>query len=153
MFVLLDLLGSIDPWPRVPSYFLTTHWAYQAMAKIEKRMRDLGVLESVIPKGEKQFLPDGEKRASSFSRGYIEDDHIPFMARGVEILHIITSPFPNQWHNQKGIPDDGEHLSIPVCDDWAKIVTAFAAEWMDVAEFMPKQKKLARREENGKTEL
>ncbi|PKS12832.1 hypothetical protein jhhlp_001044 [Lomentospora prolificans] len=138
LFVLLDLLGSITPWPRVPSYFLTTHWAYQAMANVEKRLRDLGSLQTKPPAGTTQFLPDSDKKATSFNRGYIEDDHIPFMARGVEILHIIPSPFPDQWHDQKGIPDDAEHLDIPSSDDWAKIVTGFVAEWMELDSFLPK---------------
>ena len=44
LFVLLDLLGSAGP--KIPSYFLTTHWAYKNMATIEKRMRDLGLLDT-----------------------------------------------------------------------------------------------------------
>lgn len=150
LFVLLDLLGSITPWPRVPSYFLTTHWAYQAMAKVEKRLRDLGTLQSKPSSGVPQFLTDSDKQASSFNRGYIEDDHIPFMARGVEILHIIPSPFPDQWHDQRGIPDDGAHLDIPSSDDWAKIVTGFVAEWMELDSYLPKK---AGEKRTTKTEL
>ena len=29
----------------------------------------------------------------------IEDDHIPFLNRGVPILHLIDHPFPSTWHN------------------------------------------------------
>lgn len=109
------------------------------MANVEKRLRDLGSLQTKPPAGTTQFLPDSDKKATSFNRGYIEDDHIPFMARGVEILHIIPSPFPDQWHDQKGIPDDAEHLDIPSSDDWAKIVTGFVAEWMELDSFLPKE--------------
>jgi glutaminyl-peptide cyclotransferase len=28
--------------------------------------------------------------------------------------------------------DDGEHLDIDTVEDWAKLVTAFAAEWMEL---------------------
>lgn len=59
----------------------------------------------------------------------MEDDHIPFLARGVEILHIIPLPFPAVWHTAN---DDGEHLDTDTTDDWAVIVTAFVAEWMDL---------------------
>ena len=47
LFVLLDLLGSTDP--RMPSYFRTTHWAYQHMAKLESRLRGLEQFKSTPP--------------------------------------------------------------------------------------------------------
>ena len=46
LFVLLDLLGSAGG--SVPSYFLTTHWAYRAMARAEERLRGLGLLETDV---------------------------------------------------------------------------------------------------------
>lgn len=103
------------------------------MAALEKRMRDLGLLESkpMVP-----FLADTEKGVDQFWRGGIEDDHIPFMTRGVDILHMIPSPFPDVWHK---MTDDGEHLDLPTTRDWAMIVTAFAAEWMDLGGHLPKQ--------------
>src|SRR4051812_42837540 len=85
LFMLLDLLGEAKP--RVPSYFLTTHWAYQGLADIESRLRSLNLLRSTV---ESPFLPQRNKADNEFqSRNGIEDDHLPFMARGVEILHII----------------------------------------------------------------
>ncbi|EHK25392.1 uncharacterized protein TRIVIDRAFT_72510 [Trichoderma virens Gv29-8] len=150
LFVLLDLLGS--PNPRVPSYFLTTHWAYRNMAALEKRMRDLGLLES-NPDG--PFLPDAEKRADRFGYGGIEDDHIPFLRRGVDILHLIPSPFPEVWHT---MADDGEHLDMPTVMDWTKLVLAFTAEWMDLSGHFPKAASKEKRSEttietSKKTEL
>jgi glutaminyl-peptide cyclotransferase len=127
LFLLLDLLGAADP--RVSSYFKNTHWAYQGMAKIEKRMRKLGLLKST-PKH--AFLPESDKRAQQFHSGYIADDHIPFLVRGVPILHVIPMPFPSFWHQME---DDGEHLDPWTVDDWAKIVAAFTAEWMELDGF------------------
>lgn len=132
IFVLLDLLGASNP--RVPSYFTTTHWAYQNLAKVEKRMRDLGLLEST-PRG--PFLPDAEMAAKDLPMRGIGDDHQPFMFRGVDILHLITSPFPEVWHTMN---DDGEHLDMPTVRDWTKIVTAFALEWLDMMELRPQGK-------------
>lgn len=85
----------------------------------------------------------------------VQDDHMPFMARGVEILHLIPSPFPNVWHTPQ---DDGEHLDMDTTEDWAKLMTAFAAEWMDLEGYMTAGKPvLDRREDDGqaseKTEL
>lgn len=129
MFVLLDLLGAANP--NVPSYIQTTHWAYRNMATIEDRMRKLGLLESA---SKRPFLPDADKNV--FRPPSIGDDHVPFMARGVPILHLITSPFPDQWHKME---DDGAHLDMPTVRDWAKIVTAFALEWLDMMEVEPKE--------------
>ncbi|KAI0126559.1 peptidase family M28 [Xylariales sp. AK1849] len=149
LFLLLDLLGAADP--HIPSYFQTTHWAYQAMAKLEGRLRELGLLQST-PRN--PFLPDSNKKPNQFTRGYIEDDHIPFMIRGVPILHVIPTPFPPTWHTMY---DDGEHLDIGTVDDWAKIVIAFAAEWMELDEFMSSPKQALRKEEDdsrrGRDEL
>ncbi|KAI0798284.1 glutaminyl-peptide cyclotransferase [Xylaria sp. FL0064] len=129
LFVLLDLLGAADP--HVPSYFPTTHWAYQGMAKIEKRMRELGLL-ATQPKT--PFLPESEKAVERFRHGgFIADDHVPFMVRGVPILHVIPTPFPPTWHT---MDDDVDHLDPASIDDWAKIVTAFAAEWLELDEFV-----------------
>ncbi|KAI1477048.1 hypothetical protein F4774DRAFT_390345 [Daldinia eschscholtzii] len=130
LFLLIDLLGAAEP--HVPSYFPSTHWAYQGMSKIEERMRKLGLLKT-NPKN--PFLPESDKKESQFNRAYIGDDHVPFMVRGVDVLHIIPSPFPPTWHT---MDDDGGHLDIDSLDDWAKIITAFAAEWMELGDFIRK---------------
>ncbi|KAJ2968085.1 hypothetical protein NUW58_g10301 [Xylaria curta] len=129
LFVLLDLLGAVDP--HVPSYFPATHWAYQGMAKVETRMRELGLLAT---KPKNPFLPESDKKAERFrSSGFIADDHVPFMVRGVPILHVIPTPFPPTWHT---MDDDADHLDPDSIGDWAKIITAFAAEWLELDEFM-----------------
>ncbi|KAI1359006.1 glutaminyl-peptide cyclotransferase [Xylaria arbuscula] len=129
LFVLLDLLGAVDP--HVPSYFPSTHWAYQGMAKLESRMRDLGLLAT---QPQNPFLPESDKAAERFRRGgYIADDHVPFMLRGVPILHVIPTPFPPTWHT---LEDDVDQLDPASINDWAKIVTAFAAEWLELDGYM-----------------
>lgn len=143
LFVLLDLLGSSGP--RVPSYFKTTHWAYKNMADIEHRLREMGLFKSSPNhpskmakrenkklRDEPHFLPEANKGETAFLGGFIEDDHVPFMARGVEILHIIPTPFPKVWHE---IEDDGAHLDIDTVEDWTKLVTAFVGEWMELEGF------------------
>ncbi len=130
LFVLLDLLGAAEP--SIPSYFPTTHWAYRNLAEVEERLRKLGALET---KPRKPFLPDSEKEGVSF-RGYVQDDHVPFMRRGVDILHLIPTPFPAVWHT---MDDDGAHLDVPTIRDWARIMTAFVAEWMDLEGYLSGQ--------------
>lgn len=101
------------------------------MAAIEKRMRELDILET---KSAKPFLPESDKTPDRFSRSYIDDDHAPFLHRGVEVLHMIPTPFPAVWHK---IEDDGEHLDLPTVRDWARITTAFVVDWMSIQEHMP----------------
>lgn len=138
LFVLLDLLGSKDPGIR--SYYKTTHWAYQNMATLEKRLRDLNRFKSSpnspAPRDAKgrQWLTDASKSENDISTwSGIQDDHIPFQARGVDILHVIDtghpSGFPEVWHT---LDDDGEHLDISTVEDWSLLVTAFTAEWMEL---------------------
>ncbi|KAE9968611.1 hypothetical protein EG328_007353 [Venturia inaequalis] len=148
LFVLLDLLGSKDP--DMPSYFKTTHWAYKHMAAIETRLRTLKLFKSspnhpsktqklqakgpVRQSKEPIWLHEADKPSTAYwMGGMVEDDHLPFMARGVEVLHLIPSPFPDVWHTPQ---DDGEHLDMDTTEDWAKLVTAFAAEWMDLEGYM-----------------
>ena len=160
LFVLLDLLGAKHP--TVPSFFMTTHWAYQKMANLEKRLRSLSLFESAAKAaspekasskkkssqkaGNKKktpkkamkrdhavFLTEADKTGGRWLGGMIGDDHVPFMERGVEVLHLIPTPFPNVWHK---IEDDGEHLDLPTVADWSRLVTAFTAEWMELEGFI-----------------
>lgn len=129
LFVLLDLLGSANP--SIPSYFKTTHWAYKRMASVEQRLREEKALRA---RAASSWFPESEKTNDGrWLGGAIGDDHVPFMARGVEVLHIIPVQFPRVWHT---MDDDGEHLDMPTSEDWAVVVTAFAAEWMDLDAYM-----------------
>ncbi|RMZ02792.1 hypothetical protein D0860_07065 [Hortaea werneckii] len=135
LFVLLDLLGAASP--SVPSYFKTTHWAYQQMADIESRLRGSDLLHSKDL--QHPFLPEPSKKDTDrWIGGYVEDDHVPFMARGVEILHLIPSPFPGVWHT---MDDDGAHLDLDTVRDWAVITAGFAAEWLDLEGFLGEKEK------------
>ncbi|KAF1975470.1 hypothetical protein BU23DRAFT_503406 [Bimuria novae-zelandiae CBS 107.79] len=160
LFVLLDLLGSKGP--TVPSYFKTTHWAYKHMADVERRLRNLGLFKSSPnhalkvakrknknKRAEPYFLTEANKGDSAYYGGYIEDDHVPFLARGVEVLHVIPSPFPHVWHD---ITDDGKHLDMDTVEDWARLVTAFTAEWMELEGFFDARTK-QKVESAGKSEL
>ncbi|KAL1965884.1 hypothetical protein VTN77DRAFT_5017 [Rasamsonia byssochlamydoides] len=141
LFVLLDLLGSKNP--RIRSYFPTTHWAYQSMGTLEKRLRDLKQFKSSPNYQGKQrvaeptwFVDTSTSERDLKPFGGIQDDHLPFLHRGVEVLHIIDTPtatgFPAVWHT---LNDDGEHLDMDTVEDWSTLITAFAAEWMELEGF------------------
>lgn len=150
LFVLLDLLGASDP--KVPSYFITTHWAYKKIADTEKRLREDGLFWSSPNHHRKKsrrkedgkvearqtdepswFFETGKTDTDRWMGGLIGDDHEPFLARGVEVLHVIPTPFPRVWHH---MDDDGTHLDMDTTEDWAVLVTAFAAEWMELEGFL-----------------
>ena len=138
LFMLLDLLGIEKPL--VPSYFKTTHWAYKHLRDLADRLDSASKSET---KAVSSWFPDFQKSEdTAWFGGGIGDDHQPFQERGVDVLHIIPSPFPvHIWHR---IEDDGEHLDIPTCKDWAVLVTAFAAEWLDLEGYFDTSAKQAR---------
>lgn len=138
LFILLDLLGSRDP--AVMSYYQTTHWAYRKMAALEKRLRELKQFKSSSDQPEQPWFIDGSKNDHQLHlMSGIQDDHVPFLMRGVEILHVIDAApykgFPKVWHT---MDDRGENLDIPTVEDWSMLVTAFAAEWMELEGYFEK---------------
>ncbi|CAG8027264.1 unnamed protein product [Penicillium olsonii] len=161
LFVLLDLLGATNP--TILSYYETTHWAYQSLGELEKRFKSLKQFKT---SSSSPWFVDTEKDVHNLTpSGGIQDDHIPFLAKGVEILHLIDfapfKGFPSVWHT---IDDDGEHLDMDTVEDWSMVVTAFAAEWLELEGYFDQPKAAtARRDEeyaaseairlNKKTEL
>ncbi|KAG0311433.1 hypothetical protein BGZ99_010173, partial [Dissophora globulifera] len=124
LFVLLDLLGVEKP--SVPSYFGATHWAHQHTMSVEQRLWDAKLhggqvlaRRKAVQAGGVEETPDQsedeedemdqleEEEAAAPLESFltsnppwsgIEDDHVPFLLRGVPILHIIPTPFPAVWH-------------------------------------------------------
>lgn len=100
--ILLDLLGA--PQPRIRNYYLDTAWLFDAIASVEKRLGNSGAFvygdeHSMAPdKWYPYFAPrTGHER----NYGGIGDDHVPFLQKGVSILHLIANPFPRVWHTLK----------------------------------------------------
>lgn len=126
----------------------------QRPGSIEKVKKNIPRKPHIRPREDKPFLPDINRSDDNFfMAGTVEDDHIPFMARGVEVLHIIPTPFPRVWHN---MDDDGAHLDLDTCSDWAVLVAGFAAEWMDLEgyfEIGKSRRGLDTNNVNSKTEL
>ncbi|KAJ9655527.1 hypothetical protein H2198_005618 [Neophaeococcomyces mojaviensis] len=126
LFVLLDLLGSGENLP-IPSWMQNTHWSYQHMAEMEQRLRKLGLFKS---DAKQTWLTEKEKKNDGvFQQNIMQDDHIPFVARGVPTLHLIPSHFPREWHR---IGDNAEYLDIPTVEDWSLLTAAFAAEYLEL---------------------
>lgn len=76
------------------SYFPDTAWLFDALVNAETRLRDAGILDAAAL-GDSFFHRRG---AGDISLGYMGDDHLPFLRRGVSVLHVIAEPFPRVWH-------------------------------------------------------
>ena len=57
----------------------------------------------------------------------IQDDHIPFLRKGVPVLHLIASPFPEVWHT---MDDNEENLHASTIDNLNKIIQVFVLEYL-----------------------
>ncbi|XP_053158778.1 glutaminyl-peptide cyclotransferase isoform X2 [Hemicordylus capensis] len=119
LFVLLDLIGARNP--TFPVYFMNTARWFGRLEAIEQNLSDLGLLINYTP-GRQYFRGD-------LRRYPVEDDHIPFLRRGVPILHLIPSPFPRVWHTMQ---DNEENLSKPTVDNLNKILQVFVLEYLNL---------------------
>ncbi|KAJ0177002.1 hypothetical protein K1T71_007011 [Dendrolimus kikuchii] len=120
VLVLLDLLGAPDPV--FFSYFQSTERWYVRLAAAEQRLAELEQFDGYSRgKVEQTYF-----RLRS-SGAQIEDDHIPFMRKNVDILHIIPSPFPSVWHTAA---DDMSALDFKTIENLNKIFRVFVAEYL-----------------------
>jgi len=78
---------------------------------------------------EKKYNKEIQFFKSISGNKWIEDDHIPFMERGVPILHLITQPFPKVWHQQE---DNVENLDFPTIDILMSIFRDFIIELLEL---------------------
>ncbi|XP_068766651.1 glutaminyl-peptide cyclotransferase-like protein, partial [Struthio camelus] len=117
LLVLLDLLGGPDP--AIYSHFTRTHAWFLHLVAIEERLHDLGLLRA-HPRQRMYFRPGP-------APGAVADDHLPFLQRGVPVLHLIPTPFPGVWHT----PADTEaNLHPPTAANLAKILAVFVADFL-----------------------
>ncbi|PNF26930.1 Glutaminyl-peptide cyclotransferase [Cryptotermes secundus] len=120
ILVLLDLLGAPDPV--FYSYFKETENWYRRMMAAERSLARLGQLvQYSVGKPDQYYFQQMSRR------GGIEDDHIPFMIRGVPILHLIPVPFPSAWHTED---DNRNAVDIATVENLNKILRLFVAEYL-----------------------
>lgn len=121
--VLLDLLGA--PNPQVHSYYADTNHVYAMLASAERRLAQKQLL----------YPKTHTRKTSTFFTGqqpgpFIQDDHLPFLAQGVPVVHVVPYPFPAVWHR---IEDDARALDYPTMYAWAQILRVFTAEYLGFA--------------------
>uniref|UniRef100_A0A3Q3W2Z0 Glutaminyl-peptide cyclotransferase n=1 Tax=Mola mola TaxID=94237 RepID=A0A3Q3W2Z0_MOLML len=124
LFVLLDLIGA--PSPHFGNQFpVTTRWLTR-LQNIEKRLHSMNQLVD-HPPGVQYFWPDRPI-------GQIQDDHIPFLNKGVHILHLIPSPYPSVWHT---FDDNEQNLDRATIQNLNKILQVFVLEYLNVRPASP----------------
>jgi len=126
-FVLLDLLGAKDP--TFYNWFPPTSRLYESLKRIEKNLRAEGQLFGVNHKHYSGHYFVGMRPEDIGIYGKIDDDHVPFMERGVPILHIIPYPFPPTWHT---LDDDEDHLDPTTIEDLLKIFRHFIFSYFSI---------------------
>lgn len=139
--ILLDLLGA--PRPRIQSFFIDTAWLFDAMVSAERRLASAGAFGANVDEGNyvSFFVP---RTGSEKNMGYIGDDHVPFLQRGVSVLHVIANPFPSVWHKLSVsgtsdlenpftdivLQDDASALDLDTMKRWSMIMRVFMSEYL-----------------------
>ncbi|XP_003962610.3 glutaminyl-peptide cyclotransferase [Takifugu rubripes] len=119
LFVLLDLIGAAGP--RFGSYFTNTARWLLRLQDIEKRLHSMNQLLD-HPNIVEYFWPDRPMVQ-------VQDDHVPFLNKGVHVLHLIPSPFPSVWHT---FDDNEQNLDRATIQNLNKIVQVFVLEYLNV---------------------
>jgi len=114
--VLMDLLGAANA--PVYNFFANTKSDFDALFGIQSRLR-----------AAKLLMAEGNHLFASHQGGSVQDDHIPFLNRGVRILHLIPPQFPSQWHR---VEDDVQHLDVKTVADWATMMRQFVFEYLNL---------------------
>lgn len=125
LFVLLDLLGT--PQPSFYNYFPATADQYEALYKAESRLRK----DNYMPTPETGGMvrnPGMFFKPNTVQMG-IEDDHIPFLRRGVPIVHLIPTPFPEVWHEKS---DNGDCIDYDTVSNLNHIMRLYAVEYLNL---------------------
>ncbi|EGG11615.1 glutaminyl-peptide cyclotransferase [Melampsora larici-populina 98AG31] len=130
-FVLFDLLGARSP--SIHNFFEhQTGWMYEAWQEAELRLSKLGVISLTDIKTDSFFKDQvGSNQVRFF--GGVEDDHIPFLAAKVPILHLISAPFPSVWHE---ITDNVNALDYSTILNWVKIGEVALIEYFGLQDFL-----------------
>ena len=120
LFILLDLIGAPNPkflnwWPSATGL----------------QFRELSFLLRQLKRN--QLLHDNATYKSYFAEnryyGAIEDDHIPFLRRGVPVVHLISAPFPSTWHTPG---DNLASLDWDTTEDLMVVFRSFMASILDL---------------------
>ncbi|CAB4410174.1 unnamed protein product [Rhizophagus irregularis] len=144
VFVLLDLLGAPEPY--IPNFFPITSWLFMELLEIEARLYKNKLIKFTQHKHKMIGMPIGDslEDVTYFDtdslqsyQAHIEDDYIPFLIRGVPVLHVIPWPFPDCWHK---LSDNATAVDHSVFFNLNNIFRIFTAEYLGIDPTLPKIK-------------
>jgi len=122
--VLLDLIGGKDP--TFVDWYPQTTRMYGHLQKIEAKLGEEGTVPFnanepffVGKPNPFELQQAGDKPPSP------EDDHKPFWKKGVPILHLIATPYPEVWHT---LLDNEANLDKPSIEKFLLIFRKFVQE-------------------------
>ncbi|XGW02815.1 hypothetical protein V3C99_014667 [Haemonchus contortus] len=118
VLMLLDLLGAANPIISNTAG-LGAFRLFDQLPVIEAELRRLGcanIASNVFQ--------------SRLTLNAVEDDHVPFMRRGVPILHLIPVPFPRVWHTAH---DNEGALHYPTIQHLTSVIRVFVAKYLGIA--------------------
>ncbi|RKP24589.1 hypothetical protein SYNPS1DRAFT_16968 [Syncephalis pseudoplumigaleata] len=121
MLVLLDLLGVKDTILR--DLQTTTTAQFKRISQLERR-----AAADAASDDDYYFRPYGE---FGFRSG-IQDDHVPFVQRGVPVLHLIPPVFPEVWHQ---FTDNASALDEATIRHLTIVMRVFVADYLGLAQF------------------
>ncbi|XP_003481293.2 glutaminyl-peptide cyclotransferase [Sus scrofa] len=117
LLILLDLIGA--PNPTFPNFFPNSARWFDRLQAIEHELHVFGLLKD--HSWERRYFQNYGYG------GVIQDDHVPFLRKGVPVLHLIPSPFPEVWHT---MDDNEENLDKTTIDNLNKILQVFVLEYL-----------------------
>lgn len=115
VLVLLDLLGAANPKIR-NVYGHRANELFNVLSKTEQDLASSGCLHNLF------YIFD-----ATLTHAQVEDDHVPFVRRGVPVLHLIPVPFPPTWHT---LHDNEKALDYPTIDNLVSIIRVFVAQYL-----------------------
>ncbi|XP_050405027.1 glutaminyl-peptide cyclotransferase isoform X2 [Patella vulgata] len=119
-FVLLDLIGTSDV--SFKNMFSETSQLYEKLYSIEQKLQNNGFLSVAANSYYRPFFANLPPQQMG-----IQDDHIPFLNKGVNILHLISVPFPSVWHKES---DNKAALDFTSIDNFNRIFRVFVATYL-----------------------
>ena len=126
VFVLLDLIGSTNA--RFVCSFQNTCALNRRLRQIENTLQQSSSLTRV-PNGPASIFLNTYRSSS------VADDHVPFLERGVSILHLIPTAFPSTWHTDN---DNGRNLNQNSILNFNKVMRVFVIDYLTTCADNPK---------------
>ncbi|KAL9904344.1 glutaminyl-peptide cyclotransferase-like isoform 2-T2 [Glossina fuscipes fuscipes] len=102
---------------------INTESFYSQLLSLERRLAKTGFSTY----SSNQVQPHRYFQAQTLRSASLQDDHTPFLKRGVPILHIIPLPFPSFWHT---VEDNESVIDYVTTENLARIVRLFTMQYL-----------------------